>query len=50
MFLVHCPTIRRAGLHIRGGLAALRRFNYLYLAGYKHEMHAASQQSAKRLV
>jgi hypothetical protein len=43
--------LRAKGLHPAEHLhAALRRFNYLYLAGYKHEVHAASLQSAKRLV
>ncbi|CAM6010431.1 unnamed protein product [Sphagnum balticum] len=42
--------LRAKGLHPAEHLhAALRRFNYLYLAGYKHEVHAASLQSAKRL-
>ncbi|KAG0607456.1 hypothetical protein M758_8G030200 [Ceratodon purpureus] len=42
--------MKAEGLHPAEHLhAALRKLNFLYLAGYKHELQAVAQQAAKRL-
>ncbi|XP_024402083.1 uncharacterized protein [Physcomitrium patens] len=42
--------LKSQGLHPAEHLhAALRKLNYLYLSGYKHELQAVAQQAAKRL-